>query len=247
MMLRLLLAAVLSVGSRRAPPQEDRGRPVILLLHGRGMNDRDTAELRKWWLDGLTAGAKSLTRAPLLTERDVRLVWYADVLDPRSTEACDYQTDDPRARRDATTDPEHEIVRVARRQRVWRAHALVTRHGVRGAAALAVGRRVVSQRCAQAVRVRATARGRDRAREARGPSRDSRRAQSRIARRVRLSLDASRYRRGATPRERRLDARIRRASSSADRRRLDRRVWICRRASRRGSTFGTTAIRSRCR
>ena len=75
------------------------------MLHGRGMGDRDTAELRKLWLDGLTRGAKPLTRAPLVTERDVRLVWYADVLDPRSSESCDYTSDDPRARHDATTDP----------------------------------------------------------------------------------------------------------------------------------------------
>ena len=50
-------------------------------------------------------GAKPLTHAPLITDRDVRLVWYADVLDPRSSETCDYASDDLRARHDAETDP----------------------------------------------------------------------------------------------------------------------------------------------
>jgi pimeloyl-ACP methyl ester carboxylesterase len=104
MMLRLV-AALAATLAFTVPHQDDRGRPVILMLHGRGMGDRDTTELRKLWLDGLTRGAKPLTRAPLIADRDVRLVWYADILDPRSGESCDYATDDPRARHDATTDP----------------------------------------------------------------------------------------------------------------------------------------------
>jgi pimeloyl-ACP methyl ester carboxylesterase len=104
MMLRLLAAAGLaaSLVVSNAPA---RGRPVILLIHGRGMLDRDTAATRKLWLDGLAAGAKSLTKESLLRDDDVRLVWYADVLDPRSTESCSYDADDPRAKRDRKTDP----------------------------------------------------------------------------------------------------------------------------------------------
>lgn len=83
---------------------QDRGRPVILLVHGRGMLDRDTALTRKLWFDGLTSGAKTLTRAPVIEERDVRVVWYADVLDPQSTDGCDYAASDPRARRAAKAD-----------------------------------------------------------------------------------------------------------------------------------------------
>jgi pimeloyl-ACP methyl ester carboxylesterase len=106
MMLRLLAAAALAI-TAAAPRQheEDRGRPVILMLHGRGMNGRDTAGLRKYWRDGLFAGARSLTKTPLIADRDVRLVWYADVLDPLSGEACDYAADDVRARHDAVADP----------------------------------------------------------------------------------------------------------------------------------------------
>src|SRR5262249_37168022 len=57
------------------------------------------------WFDGLASGSKQLTRSTLLSDKDVRLVWYADVLDPRSSESCDYAADDPRARRDAKVDP----------------------------------------------------------------------------------------------------------------------------------------------
>src|SRR5262245_26475452 len=80
--------------------QEDRGRPVILLLHGRGMVDHDSADTRKLWLDGLTSGSKRLAKGELVTSRDVRLVWYADVLDPRSGAGCAYDANDARARRD---------------------------------------------------------------------------------------------------------------------------------------------------
>jgi pimeloyl-ACP methyl ester carboxylesterase len=85
--------------------QSDRGRPVILLVHGRGMLGRDTALTRQLWFNGLKSGAATLTRSPVIEERDVRVVWYADVLDPNSSEACDYGYDDPRARRAAKTDP----------------------------------------------------------------------------------------------------------------------------------------------
>ena len=104
-MLRFLGLLALSATLASAQ-QDDRGRPVVLLLHGRGMLDRDTAETRKLWLDGLTSAGKRLAGSDLVTLRDVRLVWYADVLDPRSTEGCDYDRSDPRARRDAKMDPE---------------------------------------------------------------------------------------------------------------------------------------------
>lgn len=79
---------------------------MILLVHGRGMIDSDTAALRTLWLNGLVAGTKSLSKQPLITDRDVRLVWYADVLEPASAERCTYAAGDPRAARDAVADPE---------------------------------------------------------------------------------------------------------------------------------------------
>lgn len=98
-----LACACLLAASAKA--QTDRGRPVILLVHGRGMTGRDTAATRKLWVNGLTQGATALTKSPVIDERDIRVVWYADVLDPRSTDGCDYASTDPRARRDAKVDP----------------------------------------------------------------------------------------------------------------------------------------------
>ncbi|HEY9230037.1 MAG TPA: hypothetical protein VIP11_25520, partial [Gemmatimonadaceae bacterium] len=105
MRLRLFAVAMLAL-ALDLHAQDDRGRPVILLLHGRGMVDRDTAETRKLWLGGLTFGGRLLARDEIVSDRDVRLVWYADVLDPRSTESCDYASSDPRARRAARSDPD---------------------------------------------------------------------------------------------------------------------------------------------
>ncbi|HEX8946184.1 MAG TPA: hypothetical protein VF785_23815 [Gemmatimonadaceae bacterium] len=104
-MVRLLTLAGALLLTAAAPP-DDRGRPVILLVHGRGMVDRDTAATRKFWLDALRAGVKTVARDSLVADRDVRVVWYADVLDPRSTAACDYDRGDLRAKRDATEDPD---------------------------------------------------------------------------------------------------------------------------------------------
>lgn len=89
-----------------AAPENGRGRPIILLVHGRGMLDSDTADTRKLWLNALNSAAKTITPDSLAAEQDVRVVWYADVLDPRSNAGCDYAQKDLRARRDATEDPD---------------------------------------------------------------------------------------------------------------------------------------------
>jgi len=99
--LDLLLGMPLGV---RLGAQVDRGRPVILLVHGRGMLDRDTAATRRLWVDGLRTGAGAVTHAPLFDDRDVRVVWYADILDPASDAGCDYPPNDPRSLRAARGD-----------------------------------------------------------------------------------------------------------------------------------------------
>lgn len=104
-MVRLLTLAGALFFAAAAPPN-DRGRPVILLVHGRGMVDHDSAATRKFWVDALRGGVKGVAGDSLVTERDVRVVWYADVLDPRSVASCDYDATDPRARRDAAEDPD---------------------------------------------------------------------------------------------------------------------------------------------
>jgi hypothetical protein len=89
-----------------APATQTSPRPVVLLVHGRGLLGRDTTLLRRSAQRSLEAGARALTGQPLLADGDVRLVWYADVLDPRSAEGCDYAPDDRRARRIASADGE---------------------------------------------------------------------------------------------------------------------------------------------
>ena len=104
----LAIAATLAV-----PREDDRGRPVVLLVHGRGMLDRDTSAARKMWVDAISSGAGTIDGQRLYSDRDIRVVWYADVLDPRSSVGCVYTSEDPRARR-ATSDPElREVVSTA--------------------------------------------------------------------------------------------------------------------------------------
>ena len=72
-----------------APPP---GRPIILLVHGRGLLDRDTAGLRRLWQQAIESGGRAYTRGQLLSDGDGRRVWYADILDPSSMASCDRDT-----------------------------------------------------------------------------------------------------------------------------------------------------------
>src|SRR3954470_10286918 len=103
---RLLFVASLAglTGGHVLAQRGQSGRPILLLVHGRGMLDRDTAQARKLWVDGLRTGAATVTRASVFEDSDLRVVWYADVLDPASDAGCDYAAADPRARRAAGAD-----------------------------------------------------------------------------------------------------------------------------------------------
>ncbi len=94
----LLLAVTVAISAavagdmqaRRAAPH----RPVILVVHGRGFLTRDSADFRREALHALREGAFRATGDSLLEEGDVRLVWYADLMDvrrreARSTTSCD--------------------------------------------------------------------------------------------------------------------------------------------------------------
>ena len=77
------------------------------------MTDRDTASTSKMWVDAVSSGAATISGQRLYSDRDVRVVWYADVLDPRSASGCDYKSGDARARR-TSTDPElKEVISTA--------------------------------------------------------------------------------------------------------------------------------------
>ena len=75
------LAAVSCVESQPRPP-------LVLLVHGRGHLEDDTATLRRSWKRDLDVG---LERAgiPPLTDSLVRLAWYADVMDPSAEVGCE--------------------------------------------------------------------------------------------------------------------------------------------------------------
>lgn len=95
-MLLLILAAVLA-GAPTMPARPD-STPVILLVHGRGQLGRDTASLRREWQRSLEAGLQLPVADSLFRGGDVRVVWYADVLDPRSEEGCRFLDTNPRSR-----------------------------------------------------------------------------------------------------------------------------------------------------
>ena len=75
-------------GTAPPAPGAERGRPIVLVVHGRGQLGRDTAEIRRDALRALQGGARTLTGDSLLRSDDVRLVWYADLLDSRAQRAA---------------------------------------------------------------------------------------------------------------------------------------------------------------
>lgn len=75
----------------RTEPQPS-SRPVVLLVHGRGLYGLDSAEVRREWKRDLDEGLR-WAGAPKLNDGDVRLAWYADVLDPAGGGKCIGRTD----------------------------------------------------------------------------------------------------------------------------------------------------------
>ena len=71
------------------PAHANEGRPVVLLVHGRGQFGRDTAELRREAVQAIQQSVAALTGDALVADDDVRLVWYADVLDARAHDQSD--------------------------------------------------------------------------------------------------------------------------------------------------------------
>lgn len=84
--------------SSAAPDGEDAAlqRPVVLLVHGRGLQGADTARLRSAWRDALSRGLHDIAGErpmgvggfPLVQDADFRLVWYADALRPGAASTC---------------------------------------------------------------------------------------------------------------------------------------------------------------
>src|SRR5688572_14456411 len=85
-----IAVATLALGGRSV--EQPRGaRPVVILVHGRGHIDDDSAALRRLWKRDLDSSLASVG-LPHLVDSDVRLAWYADVLDPAFEGTCDLAT-----------------------------------------------------------------------------------------------------------------------------------------------------------
>lgn len=91
----LSLVAASMLASAAVPPTFESAegpRPLVVLVHGRGQMGLDTAMLRREWMRELDTAAASVGLSPLRPE-DVRLAWYADVLDPEATSPCNRRVD----------------------------------------------------------------------------------------------------------------------------------------------------------
>jgi hypothetical protein len=66
--------------------------PVVVLVHGRGQLGQDAEALRREWRRDLNLSLRRLG-ADTLADADVRLAWYADVLDPESDSGCAVTSD----------------------------------------------------------------------------------------------------------------------------------------------------------
>jgi pimeloyl-ACP methyl ester carboxylesterase len=92
-MTRRLITLVFASLAAAAPAARAQPRPLVLLVHGRGQATRDSAALRRDALEALreSARAAAVDHADeadrTLRDDDVRVVWYADLLDPRRTVA----------------------------------------------------------------------------------------------------------------------------------------------------------------
>ena len=80
-----LLAAVTCAASLASftplAAQSNDARPLVLVVHGRGQLGRDSAYVRREVYHALQRGFRAIDADVSLRESDVRLVWYADLLD----------------------------------------------------------------------------------------------------------------------------------------------------------------------
>lgn len=84
-----IIAALTVAGTaaRDVSTTSSRPLPIVVFVHGRGQFGQDTAALRREWKRDLDSSL-ALVGMPRLRDEDVRLAWYADVLDPDSDSLC---------------------------------------------------------------------------------------------------------------------------------------------------------------
>jgi hypothetical protein len=86
--MRFVVLALALIAARPQPVTPvSAPRPVVVLVHGRGQLGADSAALRAEWKRDLDASLTALGM-PVLSDDDVWLAWYADVLDPAVDGAC---------------------------------------------------------------------------------------------------------------------------------------------------------------
>lgn len=81
-----ILAVIAAVALASAPVSQTPERPIVLIVHGRGHLAEDSAALRRDWKRAIDAIVSPL--GVRLADTDVRLAWYADILEPSGTESC---------------------------------------------------------------------------------------------------------------------------------------------------------------
>lgn len=89
-----IAVALAVVDAPAAVAQEPvRPKPIVVVVHGRGhIDDADSAAMRKRWKRGLDSTIA--TTGAHFDDADVRLAWYADILDPAGLDACARTDDD---------------------------------------------------------------------------------------------------------------------------------------------------------
>ena len=80
----LVLLALTLASATPAKAQSSDPRPLVLVVHGRGQLGRDSAYVRREAYHALQRGFRDIDADVSLRESDVRLVWYADLLDSRA-------------------------------------------------------------------------------------------------------------------------------------------------------------------
>jgi hypothetical protein len=90
----VVLAAAVTLAAAcaaSAPRAQEPQRPVLVIVHGRGHGDADSAALRRRWKRALDSALAP--NGARLADGDLRLAWYADILDPSGQEACERTAD----------------------------------------------------------------------------------------------------------------------------------------------------------
>lgn len=86
-MIPVIVGVASLAGSTPVVSPREAPRPIVIFVHGRGQQGFDSAATRREWKRDLDS-ALAIVGFPHLNDADVRMAWYADILDPRSEETC---------------------------------------------------------------------------------------------------------------------------------------------------------------